>query len=94
MNFTGEFCCWNGLSLIRKIVLCGLVAWSVVEAAASSASAAEDEKRVGEIGFQIGLRWVLGLAPGWIDVEWRGTQLHMGMVSVGSGRRIPLGPGF
>jgi len=39
-------------------------------------------------------RWVLGLATGWIDVEWRGTQLHKGMLSVGIGRRTPLGPGF
>jgi len=175
MGFTAKFGCWSGLSLIRKIVLFGLVTWSVMAVAASSASAAEDEERVGEIGIQIGLRWVdrdivpddsrgfgwspgasaawalgdrwalfgdlnqsvqdsilfcrqmdacsaytpetkikvfalgferrfkpgpkggrwvLGLAPGWIDVEWRGTQLHKGMVSVGFGRRMPLGPGF
>ncbi len=40
-----------------------------------------------------GGRWVLGLAPGWIDVEWRGTQLHKGMVSLGAGRWTPLGSG-
>jgi hypothetical protein len=40
-----------------------------------------------------GGRCVLGLAGGWIDVEWRGIQLHKGMVSFGFGRRMPLGPG-
>ena len=38
--------------------------------------------------------WVLGLAPGWIDVEWRGTQLHKGMISLSVGRRTQLGPDF
>ena len=30
-----------------------------------------------------GGRWVLGLAGGWIDVEWNGIQLHKGMVPFG-----------
>jgi hypothetical protein len=41
-----------------------------------------------------GGRWVLGLVGGWIDVEWRGIQLHKGMLSIGFGRRMPLGPGW
>lgn len=40
-----------------------------------------------------GGRWVLGLATGGLDVEWNGVQLHNGILSLGVGRRTPLGPG-
>jgi hypothetical protein len=40
-----------------------------------------------------GGRWVLGLATGGLDVEWNGVQLHNGILSLGGGRRSPLGPG-
>jgi hypothetical protein len=40
-----------------------------------------------------GGRWVLGLATGGLDVEWNGVQLHNGILSLGVGRRSPLGPG-
>ena len=37
--------------------------------------------------------WVLGFATGGLDVEWNGVQLHNGILSLGVGRRSPLGPG-
>jgi len=40
-----------------------------------------------------GGRWVLGLATGYMDLEWRGIQVHHGLLSLSFGRRTRLGPG-
>lgn len=37
-------------------------------------------------------RWVLGAAIGYMDLEWRGIQVHHGLFSVSFGRRACLGP--
>ena len=40
-----------------------------------------------------GGQWLLGLGTGMMDIEWRGVQVHHGIVSLNFGRRLPLGPG-
>ena len=40
-----------------------------------------------------GGQWVLGLATGLMDLEWRGIQVHHGVVSLSFGRRANFGPG-
>ncbi len=40
-----------------------------------------------------GGQWVLGGAIGYMDLEWRGVQVHHGLVSLSFGRRSRLGPG-
>jgi hypothetical protein len=40
-----------------------------------------------------GGRWLLGAAIGYMDLEWRGAQVHHGLVSVSFGRRGLLGGG-
>jgi hypothetical protein len=37
--------------------------------------------------------WYAGLAGGLLDVEWRGIQIHHGMISLSFGRRSIVGPG-
>jgi hypothetical protein len=37
--------------------------------------------------------WYAGLGAGLLDVEWRGIQIHHGMISLSFGRRSILGPG-
>ena len=46
------------LDLIRRIVLCGLIVCGVILAATTFASAADVGEKRGELGVQLGVRWV------------------------------------
>jgi hypothetical protein len=94
-------------ALSEKWALFGDINWSSHESilfcrqtTSCSALTPDSKHHTLRIGFerrfkrnQKNAHWYAGLGAGLLDVEWRGIQIHHGMISLAFGRRSILGPG-